>query len=111
MIVQGLREIGAQLVPELRAELEAMAKLVETSPLAVPGEFQFYRFWRVKCRLANARIGGHVHRNHADLCSHRPPGDYVSHYGTTGSRFAGRGLRCGSGKNRGAEPHTNGSRP
>ena len=33
-----------------------------------------------------------------------------SHYGTTGSRFANRGLRCGSGKNRGAEPHTNGSR-
>jgi hypothetical protein len=35
----------------------------------------------------------------------------LSHYGTTGSRFARRGLRFGSGKNRGAEPHTNGSRP
>ena len=34
----------------------------------------------------------------------------ISHHGTTGSRFAGRGLRCGSGLNRGAEPHTNGSR-
>jgi hypothetical protein len=37
MIVQGLREIGAQLVPELRADLEALAKLVETGPLAVRG--------------------------------------------------------------------------
>jgi integrase/recombinase XerD len=44
----------------------------------VPGEFQFYRFWCVKCRLANARIGGHVHCNHGDLRSHRPPSDYVS---------------------------------
>ena len=34
----------------------------------------------------------------------------ASHYGTTGSRFAKRGLRCESGKTRGAEPHTNGSR-
>jgi hypothetical protein len=33
-----------------------------------------------------------------------------SHNGTTGSRFARRGLRFGSGKSRGAEPHTNGSR-
>lgn len=31
-----------------------------------------------------------------------------SHHGTTGSLFANRGLRCGSGKNRGA--HTKGSR-
>jgi integrase len=36
---------------------------------------------------------------------------HASHNGTTGSRFARRGLRFGSGKNRGAEPHTNGSRP
>ena len=34
----------------------------------------------------------------------------ASHHVTTGSRFADRGLRCESGKDRGAEPHTNGSR-
>jgi hypothetical protein len=33
----------------------------------------------------------------------------TSHDGT-GSRFANRGLRCGSGRYRGAEPHTKGSR-
>jgi hypothetical protein len=45
--------------------------------------------------------------------SPRPPRCQLlpfSHHGTTGSRFADRGLRCGSGKKRGAEPHTNGSR-
>ena len=31
-----------------------------------------------------------------------PERTLVSHHGTTDSRFAGRGLRCGSGLNRGA---------
>jgi hypothetical protein len=37
--------------------------------------------------------------------------DDASHNGTTGSRFAALRITLWIGKNRGAEPHTNGSRP
>src|SRR4051794_20031936 len=40
----------------------------------------------------------------------RPNGYWSTVHGTTGPRCAARELRCGSGKNRGAKPQTNGSR-
>ena len=58
---------------------------------------------------AGAGSGPVINPPPAPQCS--GPCSWSSHNGTTGSRFAKRGLRFGSGKNRGAEPHTNGSRP